>query len=344
VATMKAAQIHEDLSLRINEVARPTPGPGEALLRLHAAGVCATDLHILDGMIKPDSYPMTVGHETAGVVESVGDGATVAPGDRVAVYNKIFCGSCEQCLAGHQNICDNEPGQFGFNLDGGYAEYMVAPDRNLVPMPDSVDFATASVIACAGMTAVHAARLSGIKVGDTAVVNGIGGVGTMVLQVAALAGARVLAVADNAAKLDLARANGASGGVVVETADGYDTLPDRIREMTGGRGADLFFELVGTTKTMVAGLRSLAKRGRFVSTGYTEESLDVHPIEFILPETMWISTVAATAADLADAIRLAAEGHLTVPIAAEYDLADANVALENLRERRVLGRQVLTLA
>ena len=344
MATMKAAQVHEDLSLQVNEVDKPSAGPGEALVRLHASGVCATDLHVLDGMIRPDRYPMTVGHEAAGIVEEVGAGATVAPGDRVAVYNKIFCGGCEQCLAGRQNICDNEPGQFGFNLDGGYAEYIAAPSRNLVALPDGVDFATASVLACAGMTAVHAARLSNIRVGDTAVVNGIGGVGSMILQVAALAGARVIAVADTQDKLDLAESYGASGGVVVESADGYDELPDRIRELTGGRGTDLFFELVGTTKTMLAGLRSLAKHGRFVSTGYTEEVLEVHPIEFILPETVWVSTVAATAGDLVDAIRLAADGHISVPIAATYDLDDANEALENLRRRRVLGRQVLSLA
>ena len=344
MATMRAARVHEDLSLQIDEVDRPVPGPGEALVRLHAAGVCATDLHILDGMIKPDVYPMTVGHETAGVVEEIGEGATVVVGDRVAVYNKIFCGACEQCLAGRQNICDVEPGQIGFNLDGGYAEYAVAPSRNLVAMPDNVDFATASVLACAGMTAVHAARLSGLKVGDTAVVDGVGGVGLMVLQVAALAGATVFAVADTVAKLELAKENGASDGIVVDTPGGYDALPDRIRELTGGRGTDVFFELVGTTKSMLAGLRSLAKSGRFVSTGYTEEVLEVHPIEFILPETTWVSTVAATAKDLSDVMRLAAGGHITVHIAAEYDLADAEEALENLRQRRVLGRQILTLA
>ena len=342
--TMKAARVHEDLSLRVSEVERPSPRPGEALVRLHAAGVCATDLHVLDGMIEPDEYPMTVGHEAAGIVEQVGEGATVAAGDRVAVYNKIFCGACEQCLVGRQNICDTEPGQFGFNLDGSYAEYIAAPSRNLVALPDEVDFATASVLACAGMTAVHAARLSRLRVGETAVVNGIGGVGSMVVQVAALGGARVLAVADSQDKLDLAKSYGASGGVVVDSADGYAELPDRIRELTGGRGTDLFFELVGTTKTMLAGLRSLAKHGRFVSTGYTEEVLEVHPIEFILPETVWISTVAATSADLVDAIRLAAEGHISVPIAATYGLDDANEALENLRRRRVLGRQVLALA
>jgi propanol-preferring alcohol dehydrogenase len=341
---MKAAQVHEDLSLNVNDVERPSPGPGEALVRLHAAGVCATDLHVLEGMIQPDEYPMTVGHEAAGVVVEVGDGSTVAVGDRVAVYNKIFCGACEQCLVGRQNICDNEPGQFGFNLDGGYAEYIGAPARNLVALPDSVDFGTASVLACAGMTAVHAARLSNMSVGETAVVNGIGGVGSMVLQVAVLAGARVLAVADTEDKLEMAKSYGASGGVVVPDAAGYDDLPDRIRELTGGRGTDLFFELVGTTKTMLAGLRSLAKHGRFVSTGYTGESLEVHPIEFILPETVWVSTVAATVRDLDDAIRLAAGGHISVPVAATYPLDGASEALENLTQRRVLGRQILTLA
>ena len=133
----------------------------------------------------------------------------------MTVYNKIFCGACEQCLAGRQNICDNEPGQFGFNLNGGYAEYLSAPSRNLIPLPDTVDYATASVLACAGMTAVHAARLSNLSVGETAVVNGIGGVGSMVLQVAALAGARVLAVADTPEKLTMARSYGAEGGIVV---------------------------------------------------------------------------------------------------------------------------------
>ena len=310
---MKAGQVHEDLSLQIGDIERPEPGPGEALVRIHAAGVCATDLHILDGMIKPDEYPMTVGHEAAGVVESVGAGTPIEVGTRVAIYNKIFCGACEQCQAGRPNICDVEPGQLGFNRDGGYAEYATLPARSLVPLPDGIDFATASVLACAGMTAVHAVRLSRIKMGDTAVVNGIGGVGTMVLQAAKLAGARVLAVADTEAKLELAKELGADGGVVVETADGYDDLPDRIRELTDGRGTDLFFELVGTTKTMTAGLRSLAKWGRFVSTGYTEELLEVHPIEFILPEAQWISTVAATWQDLADAVRLAALGPLLGP-------------------------------
>jgi propanol-preferring alcohol dehydrogenase len=341
---MRAARIFEDLTLRLDDVPVPEPGAGEALVRVHAAGVCGTELHILDGMIKPDPYPMTIGHESAGVVEAVGDGVALRPGQRVAVYNKIFCGACEQCLNGRQNMCDREPEQLGFNRDGGDADYVLAPERNLVPVPDDVDLATAAVLTCAGMSAVHAARLSGLRLGDTAVVDGIGGVGVLVTQVAAHAGARVLAVADSDEKLDLARAHGAVDGVVVGGPDDYERLPDAVRALTDGRGADVVFELVGTTQTMAAGIRSLAKRGRFVSTGYTDQHLDIHPIELILSETAFISTVAGAQQDLRDAISLAASGALRVPVAARLPLEGIEDALAVLRQRTVLGRQVLELA
>lgn len=340
---MRAARIFADLRLRLDQPADPEPGPGEVLVRIHAAGVCGTDLHILDGMIKPDPYPMTVGHEAAGVVAGTGPGATLQAGDRVAVYNKLFCGWCEQCLAGRPNICDNEPGQLGFNMDGGDAEFVVVAERNLVPVPESVDFATAAVLSCAGMTAVHTARRAGLRLGDTAVVNGIGGVGILVVQAARQAGAQVIAVADTPDKQQLATAHGATDTVLIARGESYDTLPGRIRELTGGRGADAFFELVGTTGTMTAGVRSLAKGGTFVSTGYTDQPLNIHPIEFILSETNLVSTVAATRQDLADAIALAASGAMTVPIAGHFPLERIQDALDALRGRKVLGRQILDL-
>jgi propanol-preferring alcohol dehydrogenase len=340
---MRAARIFEDLSLRVDELADPAPGPGEVLVRIQAAGVCGTDLHILDGMIKPDPYPMTIGHEAAGVVEAAGEGAALSPGDRVAVYNKIFCGTCEQCLAGRPNVCDREPGQLGFNTDGGDAEYVAVPERNLVPVPDAVDFATAAVLTCAGMTAVHATKLSGLRLGATAVVNGIGGVGILVVQAARAAGARVIAVADSAEKRDLAVSHGAADGIIIAGAQDYATLPSAVRELTAGRGADVFFELVGTTETMTAGVRCLAKGGTFVATGYTDQPLNVHPIEFILSEASLVSTVAATRQDLEDALRMAAGAALTVPIAGRYPLDGVQGALDALRKRAVLGRQILDL-
>jgi alcohol dehydrogenase, propanol-preferring len=340
---MRAARIFEDLSLRVDELADPAPGPGEVLVRIQAAGVCGTDLHILDGMIKPDPYPMTIGHEAAGVVEAAGEGAALSPGDRVAVYNKIFCGMCEQCLAGRPNVCDREPGQLGFNTDGGDAEYVAVPERNLVPVPDAVDFATAAVLTCAGMTAVHATKLSGLRLGATAVVNGIGGVGILVVQAARAAGARVIAVADSAEKRDLALSHGAADGIIIAGPQDYATLPAAVRELTAGRGVDVFFELVGTTETMTAGVRCLAKGGTFVATGYTDQPLNVHPIEFILSEASLVSTVAATRQDLEDALRMAAGAALTVPIAGRYPLDGVQGALDALRKRAVLGRQILDL-
>jgi alcohol dehydrogenase, propanol-preferring len=340
---MRAAQIHEDLTLSVDSVDTPSPGRGEVLVRIHAAGVCGTDLHILDGMIKPDPYPMTVGHEAAGVVEATGEGVLLTAGTRVAIYNKLFCGACAACLVGRHNLCDREPGQLGFNRDGGDADYVVVPERNLVTVPDGVDLATAAVLTCAGMTAVHATKLSRLRIGDTAVVNGIGGVGILVVQAARRAGARVIAVADTEEKMALARAHGAADGVVLQGADGYESLPAQVRDLSGGRGADVFFELVGTTASMTAGVRTLAKGGRFVSTGYTDQSLTIHPIEFILSETSLVSTVAATLPDLEDALRLAAEGAMVVPIAGRSPLEGISDALAALRQRAVLGRQVLEL-
>ena len=341
---MRAARIFADLTLRLDDVDTPRPGSGEALVRVHAAGVCGTDLHILDGMIKPDPYPMTIGHEAAGVIEAVGEGVTLDPGTRVAVYNKLYCGRCEQCLKGRPNICDREPGQLGFNQDGGDADYVMVPERNLVLLPEGVDFATAAVLTCAGMTAMHATNVSRVGLGDTVLVDGIGGVGILVVQAARGAGARVLAVADSQEKLQLARDHGAADGFVVSSAAGYDELPVSVREMTDGRGADVFFELVGTTATMTAGIRSLAKHGRFVSTGYTDQSIEIHPIELILSETSIVSTVAATVVDLQNAVRLTAEGGMSVPIAGRYQLDGVTDALDALRSRTVLGRQVLELA
>ena len=339
---MRAIQIRQDLTVHGSEVDTPRPGRGQVLVGVRAAGVCGTDLHIVDGMIKPEAYPMTLGHEAAGVIEQAGPGVGLAVGTRVAVFNKLFCGACEQCLLGRQNLCAVEPGQLGFNRDGGDAEYVLAPERNLAVLPDAVDFATAAVLTCAGMSAVHATRMSELGSGQTAVVNGVGGVGILVIQAAARAGATVIAVADAGDKAELALKHGAAEVIVLGPGgDGYAALPDAVRSRAGGRGADVFFELVGTTGTMTAGIRSLAPRGRFVSTGYTDQSLSIHPIEFILSEASLVSTVAATRTDLNDAIAMAARGDLVVPLAGSYPLDGITDALAALRNRSVLGRQIL---
>jgi D-arabinose 1-dehydrogenase-like Zn-dependent alcohol dehydrogenase len=191
------------------------------------------------------------------------------------------------------------------------------------------------------MTAVHAARLAGAELGQTAIVDGVGGVGLMVIQVLAAAGLRVFAVADAEAKVSLARESGAAEVIVLDGAEAYDTLPDRVRELTGGAGADHFFELVGTDATMRNGIRSLGRRGTAVLIGYTEDELKIHPIDLILSEARIVSSVAASRHDLQTALDLAAEGKLSVAIDTAYPLDQADTALARLRAREVRGRNVL---
>ena len=253
----------------VEEIPAPS-ADGWALVAAKAAGVCGTELHFLDGMIPPPHPSFVLGHEVAGVVLEAPPGSPVSAGDRVAVYNFVGCGACHWCRTGRMSVCRSPVGQLGFSLDGGFRDVVRVPAANLVPLPDEVAFETAAVLACSGMSAVHATRLAGVGLGSTAIVNGVGGVGLSVVQVARAAGARVIAVADSEAKAGLAKELGAAEAIVLED---YDALPDRIRELSGGALADFFFELVGTEATIQAGIRSLGPDGCFAFIGYTGDSL-----------------------------------------------------------------------
>jgi len=309
-------------------------------VQTRAAGICGTELHIIDALFEPPSYPFVIGHEASGVVVDAPPGSHVSAGQRVAVYNMIGCGRCRCCRMGDDQICTDPVGQLGFTLDGTFCDTIVVPPNNLVSLPDQVSFEDAALLSCGGMTAVHAVRLAGVSIGQTVVVNGVGGVGLMVIQVARAAGARVIAVADSEAKASIAEEAGASGCVVLGE-DAYESVADSVREMTSGAGSDHFFELVGTTASMLAGLRGLARRGTFVSIGYTSDELQIHPVELILSETRVVSSVAASLLDLEIAVGLAAEGRVRTMIDTRYSLDDVGTGLDRLRARQVKGRNVL---
>jgi D-arabinose 1-dehydrogenase-like Zn-dependent alcohol dehydrogenase len=336
---MKAALLY-DGEVRVEEVPAPA-ADGWALVSARAAGVCGTELHFLEGMIPPPTTPFQLGHEVAGVVLEAPAGSGVDPGQRVAVYNVVGCGACPPCRLGWESVCTSPVGQLGFSLPGGFADVVRAPAQNLVQLPDGVSFETAAVLSCSGMSVVHASRLARIGLGDTVVVNGIGGVGAMAVQVARAAGARVVAVADSQERADLAAELGASDAVVLAGGEGYGELPVRIRELTAGAGADHYVELVGTEETMLAGIRSLGRRGKLVLIGYTGEHLNVHPIELILSEIQVVSSVAASKRDLETAVQLAADGQLVVTVDTRYPLPEIGTALERLRARQVRGRNVV---
>lgn len=337
---MKAVHMDGPGSFTVRDAAEPQ-ADDLVLVRTKAAGICGTELHILDAMIEPPWYPFVLGHEAAGVVEHVPDGVTgVSVGDRVAVYNFVGCGTCHWCRTGREEVCTAPKGQLGFSLDGTFRDIIPVPASCLVPLPDNVSFETGALLSCSGMTAVHATRLAGVSLGQTVVVDGVGGVGLMVIQTAAAAGARVLAVSDTAEKGALAREAGADD-VIVLGPDGYDVVADAIKERTGGAGADHFFELVGTTDSMRAGIRGLARHGTAMLIGYTTEELTIHPVELILSETRIMSSVAAARQDLETAVELASRGVLAAQIDTRYPIDDVGIGFDRLRNRAVNGRNVL---
>ncbi|MCU1491982.1 MAG: hypothetical protein JWM85_3387, partial [Acidimicrobiaceae bacterium] len=309
---MRAAVLDAKSQLAVHEFDDPAR-EGWAVVETRAAGICGTELHIVDALFEPPSYPFVIGHEAAGVVVSLPERSSLEVGQRVAVYNMVGCGRCPWCTSGNPQVCTEPVGQLGFTLHGTFADRIAVPAENLIPLPEQVSFEDAALLSCGGMTAVHAIGLSGVGLGDVVVVDGVGGVGLMTIQVALAAGARVIAIADSSAKAATARTAGAYEVIVLDER-GYESVPEKIRALTGGEGATHFIELVGTSASMLAGLRGLRRHGTLVLIGYTSEELQVHPVELILSETRIMSSVAASRRDLETAIQLAADGRLKTVI------------------------------
>ena len=244
---MKAAlmrEYHRPLEL----VDRPVPEPSGAsdvLVRIGGAGVCATDLHAIEGLMEPAGVrlPRVLGHENAGWVEETGAGVTtVAKGDAVLVYPPYSCGLCVACRRGNDMHCVRH--EFtGLSVDGGFADYVLVSERSLIRLPDGVEPVAVAPHADAGLTAYHAVRkLAHLAVpGSTAVVIGVGGVGHIALQlVRELGSSSVIAVDTDERRRRLAAELGAD-----EVVDGA-AASDAVRDLTGDRGADLVFDFVGT--------------------------------------------------------------------------------------------------
>jgi propanol-preferring alcohol dehydrogenase len=317
----------------------PTPGPGEARVKIAACGVCRTELHLRDGLLDLGRRDFTVGHEIAGVIDETGPGVDpTRMGQRVVVYYYQGCGECAYCLVGDEQLCPKTVSQPGFTSDGGYADFIVVRAKNCVPVPDNLPLDQVAPMGCAGSTAVHAGKMAAIKPGDWVVVHGFGGVGLPLMQYAAASGARTIAVALGEAKATLARRFGATA--VIDAADTAD-VATRVAEITG-EGADVVFELVGTTESMRRSAAMLRRRGRMVLIGYTAEELHIHPVEFIVRELKLMGSVGSTLQDLHDAVALAATGAITLYVDRTLPLAEFEAALAAVEQQASLGRIVLT--
>lgn len=340
---MRAVRFHEyggvDV-LRVEEVPTPEPGPGDALVRVHACAVNHVDIDMRNGSSRlPLTLPHTLGFEISGEVAALGPGVTgVAVGDRVAPLYQIHCRECEWCHSGQHMHCERIT-MLGVQSPGGYAEYAVVPAWALIPLPDSLSFEQGAAIQTTFGTVWHAlVDRVGVTKGQWVLVNAAGsGVGTAGIQVARLLGARVIASAGSDAKLERALGLGAEATVNYNEED----LTARVREITDGRGVDVVMESVGG-EVLARSLAALAKNGSVVTVG--AHAGEVVPVDVILLfRHQWslIGSVRATAEEIRHCVDLVAEGKLAPVIHATLPLAQAAEAHRMLEAREQFGKVLL---
>ena len=264
--TIRAARFHGlGEGIRVEDVPYPKPGPGEVTIRVAACGICASDLHFLEGLPVPGGTPLTLGHEPSGIVEELGGGAArFLRGDRVAVTLDSGCGTCPTCRTGHANACPSLIAP-GLHIDGAYAEVLRVPESTLVRVPDGVSLAAAGVATDCVATPYHGLMCRAqLKAGEQVAVFGCGGLGTQSVSIARVMGASdIVAVDVSQAALDHAVKAGATATVLIEP--GEDPVP-KIMD-TLGNGVTLAVEAVGITETASAAARSLVPGGRVLLIG-----------------------------------------------------------------------------
>ena len=337
---MKAALLHKlGGPLALEERPQPQPAAGEVLLKTRACGIDGTDLKLLDGFGYAPELPFVMGHEVAGQVAAVGAGVSeFAPGDRAAVYNFLTCGACPYCRTFREQLCPQMGGIVGvLDVAGGYAEYVCLPAQQLIALPDGVSYADGATCCDAGMTAIHAVERSGARLGDRVLVIGIGGVGSIVTQLLAAAGVKVLAVDSDAAKEDWALSMGAA----VFLNEAGDDLAARAQCVSEGIGVDRVIDVVGLAGTMSAGFASLRRGGRMVVVGYTPEPFPLSGKELAQNEKEVVGSRAGRRDDLRRCLELYAGGTLRSIVRQTYALDAVNEALAHLRAG-LRGRIVLT--
>jgi NAD+-dependent secondary alcohol dehydrogenase Adh1 len=340
---MRAVRVHDyHKQPVVEDVPEPElTGPLDVIVKIGGAGVCRTDLHIIEGQwaeaMGPE-LPYTIGHENAGWVHAIGEGVTnVAVGDTVILHPQPSCGLCLPCRAGRDMQCENAffPGLS--NNDGGMAEYLRTSARACVKLKPDTNPADVAALADAGITAYHAVRkaIPLLYPGTTAVVQGAGGLGHIGIQcLTALTATRIVVVDRNPEALELAKKIGAEETVL---ADGNHV--EAVRELTEGRGGDVVFDYVAEQGAENDGWAMTAPAGSQFVIGYGGE-LRIPTLDFVAGEKNVIGNIVGTFNDLAELMVLAQAGKVTLHTK-QYPLDSALEALDDLDGGRVRGRAIL---
>jgi len=319
----------------------PAPVAGEAVVRVRACGVNHVDMLLLDGRFPPpEGLPHVNGCEVAGTVEAVGDRVKgLEPGQRVVIFPGFSCGSCEYCLRGERTVCVRY-GYLGAHRDGGYAELVKAPAANLLPLPDALSFEAAAAVPMAMLTSWHAlVTQADVRPGQTVLVQAAGsGVGSSAIQIARLAGARVITTVGSDDKIELAKSLGAERVVNYRTHD----FVEAAKEWTGKRGVDIVIEHIGG-ETFERSVLALTRLGKFVTIGSHDTHWGRLDLRHVYSKNLRvIGTNLGSILELRAILDHLVAGRLRPVIDRAFPLRDARAAVQHVLDRKNKGKVLLT--
>jgi len=351
--------------LEVKQLETPKPRGSQVLVKVQSSGVCHSDIHLWEGgytglngqFLKATDrgvkYPLTPGHEIAGIVTEMGEDAKEAASasfvqqqhqlqqdQKVMVYPWIGDGLCPACRVGDENLCDN-PRSLGVYRDGGYAEYVLVPNyRYLLPIPEKLDTETAATLSCSALTAYGAVKNTTIKPDDNIVIVGAGGLGIMAIQLAkAVFGARIIVIDLGDDKLKVAKENGAD-----ETINSKNEDPvSRVMELTNKKGADAVIDFVNASKTVETDMQLLRKRAKVVLVGLFGGELKLNLVSMPTRAYSIIGSYTGNMQDMAELVSLANRKVIKPVISDRFKLNEATDALTKLKEGKIIGRGVINL-
>ena len=347
---MKAAQITEpNKPLKISEIDTPTPTGKQVLVKVKAVGVCHSDLHLWeggydtgDGFMKVTDrgvkFPVIPGHEVVGTIAEIGDSVEgVKVGDDVLVYPWIGCGNCPTCEKGDTNLCE-APQSLGVFRDGGYAEYSLIPDYKFLAKISGIDLEGAASLACSGLTAYTAVKKAILNSPENILIVGAGGLGLMGVQIAkALSNAKIICADLTDEKLQKAKEMGAD-----HTVNTKDSVASKnIMSICNEKGADSIIDFVNAPPTVKLDLSVIRKRGNIVLVGLFGGAVDLPLVSIPLKAITIQGAYTGNYSDMIELLDLAKRGVIKPIVSKHYSLDEVNVALEDLKNRKVIGRSVI---
>jgi L-iditol 2-dehydrogenase len=327
--------LKEYKKLEITDLPEPAVGADDVLVRVKACGICGSDVHGYDGSTGRRIPPVVMGHEASGVVAATGRQVTrFRVGDRVTFDSTIYCGKCFFCRRGEVNLCDDRQvlgvSVSEYRRHGAFAEYVAVPEHIVYGLPDSISFQQAAMIEAVSV-AVHAAALTPVKLGDTAVVVGAGMIGLLVIEALRLTGcSRIIAVDVDESRLKLAAQYGADRCLNAAQSD----VPNEVRALTSGRGADIAMEVVGNSETVRSAAHSLRKGGALTLVGNLSPNVEF-PLQWIVTRQIRVTGSCASAGEYPTCIDLVARGAIRVDplISATAPIEEGPVWFDRLYRR-----------